>query len=455
MGSEQNVQTKIAFVSLGCDKNLVDSEIMLGLIDEEGYTITPDEDQADIVIINTCGFILDATEEGIENILRIAAYKSEGKLKGLIVTGCMAQRYKEQIFEELPEVDAVVGTGDFAQIGDVIKDVLKGQQVNLITSNMNTLDPALNLKRMITTPGHFAYLKIAEGCDSHCTYCTIPSIRGQYRSRTIESLVEEATMLVSKGVSELILVAQDTGLYGKDLYGTPKLHVLLAELSKISDLVWIRILYCYPEHITEDIIDAMAQNEKVCHYLDMPIQHSENGVLKRMGRRSTREGLQDIIAKLRHRMPDICLRTTLIVGFPGETQAEFDSLVTFVEEARFDRLGVFAYSKEDGTPAFSMPNQVDDEVKEERKELILEAQKHISAAKCDAYVGKTLQVIVEGRLPEDDIYCGRSFRDCYDIDGLVFFKSDESLMTGQFLHVHITESSDYDLIGEIVYEPTE
>lgn len=449
------MESKIAFVSLGCDKNLIDSEIMLGLLNEEGYTLTPDEEEADVVIINTCGFILDATEEGVENVLRIAGYKKRGRLKALIVTGCMAQRYKEQIFEEIPEVDAVVGTGGFEKIGTVIKDVLSGKQVSLITDINNSPGTESRLKRIISTPNYFAYLKIAEGCDSHCTYCTIPSLRGKYRSVEIESLVKEAEMLAAKGVCELILIAQDTGLYGKDLYGEPKLHTLLRKLSEVPGIRWIRILYCYPEHITDDIINEIYENKKVCHYLDMPIQHACDRILKRMGRRSTREKIISVISRLREKIGDMCIRTTLIVGFPGETDDEFNSLVDFIKEMEFDRLGVFAYSREDGTPAHDFKDQIDEEIKQERKQYILDVQKNISLKKCGEWIGKTLEVVVEGRLPDEDIYCGRSFRDCYEIDGLVFFKNNGGAepVTGEFLNIKITEASDYDLMGDVCSEP--
>lgn len=448
---------KIAFVSLGCDKNLIDSEIMLGLIDEEGYTIIPNEDEADIVIINSCGFIMDANEEAIENILRVADYKNEGKLKGIIVTGCMAQRYREQIFESLPEVDAVVGTGDFEQIGEVIKKIIQGEKkVELVTDNNKTLDENNSYKRMITTTGGFGYLKIAEGCDNFCTYCTIPSLRGKYRSRKFESLVKEAEIMASKGVREIIIIAQDTSLYGTDLYGKNRLHELLAEISKISEVEWIRLLYCYPEHITDETIEEMGNNPKVCHYVDMPIQHADDRVLKAMGRRNDRKSLEAVIKKLRDKMPDICIRTTLIAGFPGESEEEFNNLVDFVEKTEFDRLGVFIYSREEGTPAYKMPNQIDEAVKLERKNYIMELQKNISAKKCQSFVGKTLKVIVEGKIEgEENAYCARSYRDCYEIDGFVFFESENDLLAGDFYNIKITQASDYDLIGEIVDEFTE
>ena len=448
--------TKISFISLGCDKNLMDSEIMLGLIEEEGYIVTPDESDADIIIVNSCGFIMDASSEAIDNILRIADYKNR-KLKAIIVTGCMAQRYKDEIFKSLPEVDAVVGTGDFEKIGDVIKSVCKGKkQVSLITDNNNKLQETNSLKRKISTAGGFAYLKIAEGCDNFCTYCTIPSLRGRYRSRTMESLILETEMLAQNGVKEIIIIAQDTSLYGTDIYGKKALPELLRKISAINGIEWIRLLYCYPENITDELIDEISENPKICKYMDMPIQHSDNDILKRMGRKSTRENLETTINKIRNKMPDFCFRTTLIVGFPGETQKQFDNLADFIQKIKFDRLGVFTYSREDGTPAYKMPNQIEEKIKEERKSYILELQKNISAEKCNKFIGKTLKVIIEGKIEyEGNVFCGRSYRDCYEIDGFVFFESDEEHIAGDFIFIKITSSSDYDLIGVIDYEFTE
>ncbi|MCD7854412.1 MAG: 30S ribosomal protein S12 methylthiotransferase RimO [Clostridiales bacterium] len=443
---------KISFISLGCDKNLVDSEIMLGLIDREGYEITQNEEEADIIVINSCGFIADANKEAIDNILRVADYKKSGVLKAIIVTGCMAERYKTEIFKQLPEVDAVVGTAAFESIGEVIKALTEGQKrVVKIEDKDKKLDETLPKLRMMTTLGGFAYLKIAEGCDAHCTYCTIPSLRGKYRSRSLESLVEEAQMLADKGVTELILIAQDTTLYGKDIYGESRLHVLIKRLSEIEGIEWIRILYAYPENITDSLIFEMAQNPKVCHYLDMPIQHASDTVLKKMGRRSRKEELKEVINKLRGAMPDICLRTTIIVGFPQETEEEFKELKDFVDEVSFDRLGVFEYSREDGTPAAKMKGQVHHSTKSRRKRELLELQQEISNRVCKSFVGRTLKVIVEGKLSgEDNIYIGRSYRDCYEIDGYVFFRSEKELLSGDYVNVLITSYSDYDLTGEEV-----
>lgn len=441
---------KICFVSLGCDKNLIDSEIMLGLIDEKGYIITQDDKEADIIIINSCGFIMEANEEAIDKILEMADNKVNGRCKGIIVTGCMAQRYKEEIFQSLPEVDAIVGTGDFENIANVIQNILAGdEKLSLITDKNHLLEDENSFKRIITTAGGFAYLKIAEGCDNKCTYCTIPSLRGKYRSRSIESLVKEASIMADKGVREIILIAQDTSLYGSDIYGEKVLYKLLREISNIEAIKWIRILYCYPENITDELIDEIANNKKVLHYLDMPIQHSENKILKLMGRRSTREGLIELINKIRAKIPDMCIRTTLITGFPNETKEDFEAQIDFINKVRFDRLGVFTYSAEEGTPAATMDNQVDDKIKQERKDYILDVQRSVSAAVCQSYVGKELEVIVEGKLEgEDNVYLGRSYRDCYEIDGFVFFNSNEELIAGDFYNIRIIEAGDYDLIGE-------
>lgn len=442
---------KICFVSLGCDKNLIDSEIMLGLIDKEGYVITVDCNEADIIIINSCGFIMEANQEAIDRVLEAADCKTNGRCRGIIVTGCMAQRYKDEIFESLPEVDAVVGTTEFANIGSVIKRLTEGEKhFGLIGDRDKPLDENISYDRIITTMGGFGYLKIAEGCDSKCTYCTIPSLRGRYRSRRLESLVKEAEIMAQKGVSELILIAQDTSLYGKDLYGEQRLHILLRELSKIEGIKWIRILYCYPEHIYPELVNEMATNPKVLHYVDMPIQHSEDRILKMMGRKSTRSELKEVIAGLRKAMPDICIRTTLIVGFPGETQEDFEGLCSFIQEIGFDRLGVFTYSREEGTPAYRLPNQIDEEVKQERKDIIMQLQRDVSAKICEGFVGKTLEVIVEGKLDgEENVYCGRSYRDCYEIDGFVFFESEDELIAGDYYNIEITAASDYDLVGKI------
>ncbi len=444
---------KINFTSLGCDKNLVDSEIMLGIIENGGHTLTDDAENSDVIIINTCGFILDATQEGIETILELASYKREGKCKSLIVTGCMATRYKEEIFKEMPEVDAVVGSSDYEAINEVINQTVESEEKVTLVSDINkSISEELYLKRVLTSSTHYAYLKIAEGCDNHCTYCTIPAIRGAFRSRTKENIVKEAQMLADKGVKEVIIVAQDTALYGKDIYGAPVLHELLNDLSKIDGIEWIRLLYCYPEHIYDELISTMANNKKVVNYIDMPIQHSNDKILKLMGRRSSEEQLLNVISKLRNAMPDIIIRTTLIVGFPNETEEEFSSLYNFIEKVKFDRLGVFTYSQEEGTPAAKMENQVDEDVKGERQNSIMELQKHISATKFNDFVGNVYTVIVDGKLEEENVYVGRTYMDCIEVDGLVFFECDFDIITGSFIKIKITSSSDYDLIGEIYDE---
>ncbi|MDL2248676.1 30S ribosomal protein S12 methylthiotransferase RimO [Tyzzerella sp. OttesenSCG-928-J15] len=450
--TDENKNTKISFISLGCDKNLVDSEVMLGIINKEGYVITNDEAQADVIIVNTCGFILDATEEGIENVISAGEYKTKGNCKALIVTGCMAQRYKDDIFNEMPEVDAVVGTGDYVKIGQVIEETLGGKKVKMVTDINNLINEELLENRILSTPSHYAYLKIAEGCDSHCTYCTIPSLRGKYRSRKLESLVREASNLCASGIKELILVAQDTALYGKDIYGRQELPKLLKALSEIEELEWIRLLYCYPENITDGIIAEIRDNPKVCHYIDMPIQSGDDEILKRMGRKSSGGELKEIIAKLRGEVPDIVLRTTLISGFPGESDEQFNNTLKLIEDIRFDKLGVFAYSPEDGTPAAKMPNQIDDDIKEQRKDYILEVQKKISAEICEAKVGKVYKVMVEGKLPEEGVYCARTYGDAAEIDGMVFFESNDDIMAGEFRNVLITAASDYDLTGVLTDE---
>lgn len=437
---------KIFFVSLGCDKNSVDSEIMLGLIDRNGYTITTDEYEADVAIVNTCGFIKDAVQESIDNILELAELKRTHNLKTLIVTGCLAQRYKEEIFDEMPEVDAVVGVGDYAKIVDVIKSAAN-EKIFEVKGEAITEDSLQY--RLLTTPGYYAYLKIAEGCNNKCTYCTIPSIRGEYRSRTMESLVQEAEGLSNKGVKELILVAQDTALYGTDIYGESKLPELICRLSKIEGIEWIRILYAYPEHISDELITTIAENPKCCHYLDIPIQHSNDKILKLMGRRSTEQQLRELIAKLRKQISDICLRTTLITGFPNEGEDEFNGLLNFIHDIRFDRLGVFAYSEEEGTAAARMKNQIPEHEKEQRRNILMEAQKKISEEKLKSRVGQTLKVIVDGKLPDENIYCGRSYMDCIDVDGIVFFNADYEIISGEMVEVNITSSTEYDLYGSL------
>ena len=438
---------KISFVSLGCDKNLVDSEVMLGLIDREGYQLTSEE-ESDVIVINTCGFIMDATSEGIDHVLRLSNYKKEGKCKALIVTGCMAQRYQKEIFKELPEVDAVVGTTQFQKLPQVLKEVMAGNQVSYL-ANRNTPMPEELFMLRKPTNKHFAYLKISEGCDQNCTYCTIPSIRGTHRSRSIESLIEEATMLAKNGARELIIVAQDSTHYGTDMYGYNALHELLAALSKIEGVRWLRILYAYPEHITDETIEEMANNPKVLPYLDMPIQHSHDAILKTMGRNMTNARLRAIIGNLREKIPHISIRTTLIVGFPGEEEIHFMNLLEFIKEMRFDRLGVFTYSKEEGTPAGEMPNQVDEDIKQFRKSVVMEVQEEVSKEKLQERIGDVMTAIVEKQYGTNS-YLARTYMDCYEIDGHVNFDYDGELNIGDFVHVKITHSLDHDLAGQVV-----
>ena len=387
---------KILFISLGCDKNLVDSEVMLGMLTSKGYEITDDENEADVVVVNTCCFIGDAKEESIHNILEMAELRKAGDIKALIVTGCLAQRYKEEVQTEIPEVDAIIGTTAIDAIVETLEDVLAGQGHNHIEDINRT--PVYDKSRIVTTGGHYAYLKIAEGCDKRCSYCIIPKVRGNYRSIPMESLLAEARKLVEFGAKELILVAQETTLYGKDLYGEKSLPRLLHELCKIDGLYWIRILYCYPEEITDELIETIRTEEKVCHYLDIPIQHASDNILKRMGRRTNQAELRDMIARLRERIPDICLRTTLITGFPGETQEDHEELMAFVDEMEFDRLGVFTYSAEEDTPAAEFEDQIEEEIKKDRQAEIMELQQEIAFEKAENAVGRTVLAMIEGRL---------------------------------------------------------
>ena len=439
---------KILFISLGCDKNLVDTEVMLGLLASRGYEMTDDETQADIIVINTCCFIHDAKEESIQNILEMAEYKKSGRAKALIVTGCLAQRYRQEILDEIPEVDEVLGTTAYDKILDAVDAALAGKQ-EVMLSDIDAL-PLPDTKRLVTTGGHFAYLKIAEGCDKHCTYCIIPKIRGNFRSVPMERLVKEAKGLAEQGVKELILVAQETTLYGKDLYGEKSLHVLLRELAKISGIRWIRILYCYPEEITDELIQVMKEEPKVCHYLDLPIQHANDEILKRMGRRTSKQELVDIIGKLRREIPDICLRTTLITGFPGETKEQHEELMDFVDEMEFDRLGVFTYSPEEDTPAAVMPDQIDEEVKEARQAELMELQQDIAFDNAQDMVGREVLVMIEGKVADENAYVGRTYRDAPNVDGLIFINTDEELLSGDFARVKVTGAVDYDLIGELL-----
>lgn len=438
----------ILFISLGCDKNLVDSEVMLGLLDSKGYQIVDDETLADIIVVNTCCFIHDAKEESIQTILDMAQYKTEGRLKALVVTGCLAQRYQQEILEEIPEVDTVLGTTSYDKIVDAVEEALEGQG-HVKMQDLDAL-PLVETKRLVTTGGHFAYLKIAEGCDKHCTYCIIPKIRGNYRSVPMERLIKEAQELAEQGVKELILVAQETTVYGMDLYGRKSLSKLLRELCKISGIRWIRILYCYPEEIDEELIQTIKEEPKICHYLDLPIQHASDGVLKRMGRRTSKAQLVEIIGRLRQEIPDITLRTTLITGFPGETKEQHEELLEFVDEMEFERLGVFTYSQEEDTPAAGFEDQVEEEVKEDRQAEIMELQQEIVFEQAESMIGREVLVMIEGKVADENAYVGRTYRDAPNVDGLIFVNTEEELMSGDFARVRVTGAAEYDLIGELI-----
>lgn len=445
---------KLLFISLGCDKNLVDTEFMLGMIRDAGgiggepIVLTDDEYEADIIIINTCCFIGDAKEESINTILEMAEHKKDAALKALIVTGCLAQRYQDEIRKEIPEVDAILGTNSYEDVVNAIRKALSGE----FYENFKALEglPHITAKRSVTTGGHFAHLKIAEGCNKRCTYCIIPYIRGNYRSVPMEELIEQARELVAGGVKELILVAQETTLYGIDLYGEKSLHKLLDALSEIPGLFWIRIMYCYPEEIYDELIDTIANNKKVCHYLDLPIQHASDAMLKRMGRRTSKDDLVSIITRLREWIPDIALRTTLICGFPGETEEMHEELMQFVNDMEFDRLGAFTYSPEEGTPAAEFPDQLDEEVKKEWQADVMELQEEIISDKNDEMTGRELYVFIEGRVSDENAYIGRTYRDAPDVDGYIFINTDEELMTGDIVRARVTGAYEYDLIGELI-----
>lgn len=443
---------KIFFVSLGCDKNLVDSEEMLGLLEKKGYSFTDDETEADIIIINTCCFINDAKEESIQSILEMAEYKKSGSCKALVVTGCMAQRYKQEILDEIEEVDMVLGTTAYDKIVEAVDQALAGKR-GVEETSLSYL-PQTDGGRIVTTGGHFAYLKIAEGCNKCCTYCIIPKLRGRYRSVPMERLIAQAEELAAEGVKELILVAQETTVYGVDLYGQKSLHLLLEALCKISGIRWIRILYCYPEEIYDELIETMKREPKVCHYLDLPIQHASDAVLKRMGRRTTKEDLVSIVTKVRQEIPDIILRTTLITGFPGETKEQHEEMMDFIDEMEFDRLGVFTYSQEEDTPAASMPDQIDEETKLDWQEELMELQQEIAFDKAQDMVGRIVTAMVEGKVADENAYVARTYGDAPNVDGLLFINTDEVLMSGDFVRARITGAAEYDLIGEIADEFT-
>ena len=439
---------KLLFVSLGCDKNLVDSEYMLGMLEKAGIEITDDENEADIIIVNTCCFINDAKEESVNSILEMAQLKTEGKCKALLVTGCLAERYREEIETEIPEVDAILGTNSYDDIVNAVKQALEGNKYERFAELTGL--PKVDSGRILTTGGHYAYLKIAEGCNKHCTYCIIPSIRGNYRSVPMEDLVAQAKELAASGVKELILVAQETTLYGVDLYGEKSLHRLLDALNEIAGLVWIRILYCYPEEIYDELIASIKRNSKVCHYLDMPIQHADDMILKRMGRKTSREDLEHIVEKLRREIPDIALRTTLICGFPGETEAQHEELMQFVNDMEFERLGAFTYSPEEGTPAAEFPDQLAEETKLTWKDEVMELEQEIIFDQNEALKGQEIWAFIEGRVADENAYVGRTYRDAPGVDGYIFINTDEELMSGAFVKVKVTGAYEYDLIGEII-----
>lgn len=446
-------------VSLGCDKNLCDSEAMLGLLAKHNYNITNDEQEADAIIVNTCSFIKDAMEESVNTVLEMAKLKQQN-LKYLIVTGCMAQRFKDEIFDEIPEIDACLGTSSFDKILDVIeelkaRDGIENAEEISVYDDIDRLATITESNKVITSGTFMGYLKIAEGCDKFCTYCVIPHIRGHYRSVPMEQLLKETEYMASQGIEELVLVAQETTCYGKDLYGEKRLHVLVRELAKIDGIKWIRLMYCYPEEIYDELIDCFKEEPKLLHYIDMPMQHSEDAILKRMGRRTDRASIETVIGKLREAAPDIAIRTSLIAGFPGETQEDHEALMAFLDEQELDRVGVFTYSREDGTPAATFENQIDEETAEQWRNEIMELQQEISLDKNETFVGKIMQVIIEGYSSDDDVYVGRTYRDAPGVDGLVFVNCDYELMSGQIVDVRINEVGPYDMIGGIVDESAE
>lgn len=444
---------KLFFVSLGCDKNLVDSEKMLALLTAHEIEITDEPETAEIIIVNTCGFIHDAKEESIETILEMAQYKKQGKCLSLIMTGCLAQRYAEEIQQEIPEVDAVVGTTAYDQIFEVVQSSLQGKRICTL-ADVDYLPQNLT-GRVKTSAGHTSYLKIAEGCNKRCTYCIIPRLRGNYRSVPIEELLAEAEQLAAEGTKELIVIAQETTVYGMDIYGHKALPELLVKLCRIEGIQWIRLLYCYPEEITEELLQTMKKEPKICHYLDLPVQHCNDDILKRMGRKTNKADLVKKIEQIREILPDVTLRTTLISGFPGETQSQHEECVDFVSQMQFERLGVFPYSPEEGTPAAEYENQVEEEVKHTWADEIMEAEQHVIFRQNENMIRKKLQVLVDGFLPEDGVYVGRTYRDAPDIDGCVFIEAPYEIVSGTLLMVQVTDARGYDLIGEICNEEDE
>ncbi len=440
----------IYFVSLGCDKNLVDSEKMLAILDHAGYRLAQEPEQADVIVVNTCAFIHDAKQESIETLLEMAEYKKKGTCKVLIATGCLAERYKEEIQKEMPEIDGIIGTTAYDTVAQVVDQTLTGQT----TVSMKELSyiPSGLTDRIRSGAGHVGYLKIGEGCSKNCSYCAIPSMRGRYRSVPMEELIEEAVKLTTSGVKELILVAQETTLYGVDLYGEKRLPELLERLAQIEAVRWIRILYCYPEEITEELAEEISNNKKVCHYLDLPIQHCNDEILKKMGRRTDKKQLMEKIEMLRKRIPDIALRTTLISGFPGETEEQHEECVEFVKAMRFDRLGVFPYSPEEGTKAAGFEGQLEEEVKRRWADEIMETQQQVIFEANENMVGRRISALVDGYLPEEDVYVARTYRDTPEIDGCVFFHSSSEILSGTMVELEVTDASGYDLIGMLCSE---
>lgn len=443
---------KIALESLGCSKNLMDAEIMTGILKEKGYEFVEEFAEADIIIVNTCGFIRDAKQESIDTIVELSQLKEVGKLKYLIVTGCLAQRYADELLEEIPEIDAIVGTGNFMNISEIIDRLESEKNVTEIGNIEFAFDETL--PRYVSTPEHMAYLKIGEGCSNHCTYCIIPKLRGKYRSRKIEDIVEEAKTLAAEGVKELVVIAQDTTRYGEDLYGEAKLAELLEELAGIEGIKWIRIMYSYPESITEKLIDVIAAHDNICSYFDMPIQHASNRVLKRMNRRTSKEDIRSKVEMIRSKIPDAVIRTTVIVGFPGETEEDLEELIEFMKEIKFDRLGAFAYSREEDTPADRMDGHMDEEIKEERRDRVMMVQQAISEEINQKREDKVFEVLIEEEA-EEGVYVGRTQGDAEEIDSVVYVNSDEELELGSFVNVYITEAMEYDLIGDVVDELAE
>ena len=445
----KNKKIKVGFVSLGCSKNLVDTERILDILDKDGnFEIVAEDFEADVIIINTCAFISDAKQESINNILDIAWLKENRSLKAIVVTGCMAERYREQIFEQLPEVDALLGVGSCDQIVRAIKAALKGKKF----SSFAPIDSySFEGDRILTTPFYSAYLKIAEGCDNRCTYCAIPKIRGKFRSRTIESIVEEAKKLEASGVKELNIIAQDTTRYGLDIYGEYKLADLIREITKNTQIPWIRLLYCYPDKITDSLIDELRENDRLLKYIDLPIQHISDKVLSSMNRHGDSSMIKDTVKRLRDGVPGIVIRSTVIVGFPGETDEDFQELCSYIKEAKFDRLGAFTYSREEDTPAYDLDDQIDEQIKQDRYDIIMTEQQTIIDTLNEGKVGKVIKVIVEGYDPDNKIFFGRSGADAPDIDTKVLFRGQNQLMLGSFVNVRITETLDYDLLGEIVF----